>query len=94
MKENKPQIAKRAKQLVESHGNLLDELIAIRVKNGLSQEAVGIRMGVSQPAVAAIEDDDSNPTLSTIRRYALAVGATIDYKVTNDFEPNSTARTQ
>ena len=77
-------IDERAEQLVESHSNLLDELLSIRKQNGLSQELVGARMGISQPAVAAFESEESNPTLSSIRRYALAVGARIEHLVSND----------
>jgi transcriptional regulator with XRE-family HTH domain len=46
-------------------------------------------MGVTQPSVAAFEREDSNPTLSTIRRYALAVGARISYQVLDAFESSS-----
>lgn len=70
-----------AEALVESHYQLIQSLIAIRLQSGLSQETVGTRMGVSQPSVAAFEAADSNPTLSTIRRYALAVGAQINHQV-------------
>ena len=49
----------------------------------ISQKLVGDRMGVSQPTVAAFESYDANPTLSSISRYARAVGAEIEFKVTN-----------
>ena len=38
------------------------------------------------PAVAAFESHESNPTLSTVRRYALAVGARISHEVDDDLE--------
>ena len=41
-------------------------------------------MGISQPSVAAFERYDSNPTLATIRRYALAVEARLQTKVVDD----------
>lgn len=86
MKEDLRAIEERAEQLVESHAKLMEELLRLRKKNGISQELVGERMGVSQPAVAAFESHDSNPTLGTIRRYALAVGARIEHKVIDDVE--------
>lgn len=73
------QLEALADSLVESHDKLLKDLIGMRKKHHLSQEAVAERMGVSQPTVAAFERYDSNPTLSTIRRYALAVGASISH---------------
>ncbi|WP_253259637.1 helix-turn-helix transcriptional regulator [Subtercola boreus] len=60
------------------------DLIGLRKKHDLSQETVAGRMGVSQPTVAAFERYDSNPTLSSIRRYALAVGARIRHSVDDD----------
>lgn len=81
MNENLKSIDKLAEQLVESHFRLLEDLIQIRRNKGLSQELVGERMGISQPAVAAFESHDSNPTLSSIRRYALAIGVGLEHKV-------------
>jgi transcriptional regulator with XRE-family HTH domain len=43
-------------------------------------------MGVTQPTVAAFEAHDSNPTLATLRRYALAVRASVSYTV-EDADP-------
>lgn len=70
-----------ATSLVEDHDGLLDALVAMREKHGLSQADVAFRMGVSQPTVAAFERYDANPTLATIRRYALAVRANIESRV-------------
>lgn len=84
MNENAQSLAARAEQLVESHFELMQSLIELRKKNGLSQEVVGERMGISQPAVAAFEATDSNPTLSSVRRYAHAVGARIVHQVISD----------
>lgn len=70
-----------AEDLVESHDQLLSSLIGLRKTHRLTQDAVAERMGVSQPTVAAFERYDANPTLSTIRRYALAVGASIEHRV-------------
>lgn len=75
------QIEALADSLVESHDKLMSDLIGMRKRHGLSQEAVAERMGVSQPTVAAFERYDSNPTLATLRRYALAVGASIGHAV-------------
>jgi transcriptional regulator with XRE-family HTH domain len=89
MNESKREIEARANELVQRDAEFLDDLIAIRVKSGISQETVAARMGVTQPSIAAFEREDSNPTLSTIRRYALAVGARISYQVLDAFESSS-----
>lgn len=78
-------IEARAEALVKSHRELLEHLIGLREANRLSQEQVAERMGVSQSAVSQFERYDSNPKLSTVRRYALAVGARIHHQVENDY---------
>ncbi|WP_295124265.1 helix-turn-helix transcriptional regulator [uncultured Leifsonia sp.] len=70
-----------AEDLVAEHRILMQTLVAHRKAHELTQETVAERMGVSQPTVAAFERYDANPTLSTIRRYALAVGAGIRHHV-------------
>jgi len=70
-----------ADDLIDGHADLLTNLVALRKKHGLTQAEVAERMGVSQPTVAAFERYDANPKLSTIRRYALAVGAGITHDV-------------
>lgn len=77
-------IERRAEDLVLAHENLMRDLIRMRAKHNLTQAEVAERMGVSQPTVAAFERYDANPTLSTIRRYALAVEARLDEKVVDD----------
>lgn len=75
----------RATSLVENHEALLHDLVALRKKHGLSQEVVAERMGISQPAVARFERYDANPRLSTLRRYAMAVGARLCDVVLDDY---------
>jgi DNA-binding XRE family transcriptional regulator len=45
-----------------------------REAQGLSQQEVARRMGTSQPAVARLEAGLSDPRLSTLERYASAIG--------------------
>lgn len=84
MNDSDDRLDARAASLVESHARLLESLIAIRTKHQISQDVVASRMGVSQPTVAAFERYDANPTLASIRRYALAVGARINHDVQDD----------
>jgi transcriptional regulator with XRE-family HTH domain len=77
-------IEARAEALVESDLQLLEKLIALRIKHRLSQAVVATRMGVTQPTVSSFEKYDANPRLSTIRRYALAVDGLITHEVEDD----------
>ncbi len=61
--------------LKERH--LLRALAARRVEMGLSQKVVAALMGTTQPALARLERGEIDPKLSTLERYAAALGQTI-----------------
>jgi DNA-binding XRE family transcriptional regulator len=67
-------------QMVESAletRRLVRQLVAERVKAGLTQDAVARRMGVAQPTVARFERGEIEPKATTVFRYALAIGRTL-----------------
>lgn len=55
--------------------SLLRELAARRQELGLSQTVVAARMGTSQSALARLEGGESDPRISTVERYAIALDA-------------------
>lgn len=71
-----------ADRLVVEDYDLVRELYARRIAQGLSIEEVAERMGVHPDSVRDFEGYDANPRLSTIRRYALSVGALVEHTVT------------
>lgn len=62
---------------------LLRELGARRKKLSLSQTAVAAVMRTSQSAVARLETGDVDAKLSTVERYAAALGCKVDWRITN-----------
>lgn len=66
---------------VESDSDLLDDLIAERLRQGLTQSDLAARMGVTQSAVARIERGDRDPRLATLGRYAHALGVLVRHEV-------------
>ena len=60
---------------------LLRELAARRTELGLSQTIVAARMGTSQSAIARLEQGEADPKLSTIERYAAALGKRIEWRL-------------
>ncbi len=60
---------------------LLRELGTRRERLGLSQTAVAARMGTSQSAVARLEAGELDPKLSTVERFATALGLRIEWRV-------------
>lgn len=70
-----------ADELARQTLNVMPALVKLRDKKGLSQEYVAERMGITRAGVAQLERKDSNPTLSTLRRYALAIDALLTIEV-------------
>jgi predicted transcriptional regulator len=64
---------------------MLDELLKARKGAGLTQEQVAKRMGTKTPAIARIESGGGrkkhSPSISTLRRYAEAVGCRLKIKL-------------
>jgi ribosome-binding protein aMBF1 (putative translation factor) len=55
----------------------LQSLVVIRKRKGLTVEMLATRMGVSEQYVRMFETPGYDPTLSALRRYALAIGADV-----------------
>ncbi len=57
---------------------VVDELAGARRAAGLSQTEVAARMGTSQSVVARLESGQIDARLSTLQRYATAVGQQLE----------------
>ena len=84
MAENQERVLERARALASAEETLMDQLVALRRAHSLSQKDVAERLGVTQAAVSQFERYDSNPTLATLRRYALAIEARLEFGVVDD----------
>ncbi len=61
---------------------LVSDLVAARTVAGMPQEEVALRMCSTTSAVSRLESGvGTRPTLSTIEKYALAVGARVEIRV-------------
>ena len=60
---------------VDRRISLIEDLVALRKKVGLTQKQLARRMGVGQSTVSGFETEGSDPRLSTVQRYARAVEA-------------------
>ncbi|MGS0561366.1 helix-turn-helix domain-containing protein [Microbacterium aurugineum] len=74
----------RAKVLAREDRDMRAELVRLRRRANLTQKMVAEQLGVTAQAVAKIERYDADPKLSTLRRYANAVGAIVEHRVTAD----------
>lgn len=65
---------------LEEEFALINELLGARAKAKLSQAQVAQRMGTSQSAVARMEGGHT-PSLSSLRKYARAVGRRVEIRL-------------
>ena len=56
---------------------LIDALIELRRRTEVTQTELAKRMGVKQPTISGFENQDSDPRVTTIQRYARALGARV-----------------
>jgi len=61
---------------------LVSDLTAQRQSAGLSQTEIAARMGTSQSAVARLEAGEADLRVSTLERYAAAIGSQIRWQIT------------
>lgn len=57
------------------------QLIGARKRAGLSQAEVALKMGTTQSAVARLESGQRLPALSSLQRYADAIGHKLDVRL-------------
>lgn len=72
------------KEMAARRRSLTEALTLRRTELGLSQTQVAARMGTSQSAVARLESGDADVRLSTIERYAAALGQRLDWHLEDD----------
>ena len=73
-------VQRLARELLKEDDDLLSELVRLR-RESMTQQQVADRLQISRPAVAAFERYDSDPRLSAVRRYALAIRASVRHSV-------------
>lgn len=67
--------------MADRRRDLVSDLVAVRRAHGLTQTEIAARMGTSQSAVARLEGGDLDVRLSTLERYAAALGHAVDWQV-------------
>ena len=68
-------------EMADRRRRVIEELAAARRASGVSQTEIAARMGTSQSAVARLESGELDARMSTLERYAAAVGAVVDWQV-------------
>ncbi len=73
---------RKAYEDLEEEYSLIREMLAARSKSGLTQEAVAESMRTTKSAVSRLESAGKHtPSLTTLRKYAQAVGCRLKIKL-------------
>jgi len=77
-----PAVKSEVERLNREEFAILDQILAARKAAGLSQAQVAKRMGTQAPAIARLESalatGKHSPSLSTLRKYAAALGKRVE----------------
>lgn len=80
--KERPEIMARAKEFFaaqEATKKIISRLKAERERQGLSLADIQERTGITRGAISLLENSDSpNPTIKTLQRYAMALGAKLE----------------
>ncbi len=74
---------KSAYDLLETEFALIDALITMRKKSGLTQEEVAQKLGTQKSNISRLETGSGNPSWKTLKNYADACGFEISMKLKN-----------
>jgi DNA-binding XRE family transcriptional regulator len=84
---------KEAYKELEEEYALIREMLAARSRSGLTQEAVAELMGTTKSAVSRLEAAGKHaPSLTTLKKYAQAVGCHLEIKLVPESRTNRSTR--
>lgn len=72
---------------LESEFVLIDTLISMRKKSGLTQDEIAKKMGTQKGNISRLERGNSNPSWKTLQNYAHACGFELFMKVKTMHSP-------
>lgn len=75
--------AQQALELVRQRNALIRRLVAHRSEMNLSAKDVADKLDLNKSTISRFESGESDPHLSTILRYALAVGSDLKFEVSS-----------
>lgn len=60
---------------------VISELIAARIKNGMTQKQIAEKVGTKQSAIARLESGNVNPSLDFLEKIAKVFGSTLTIRL-------------
>ena len=60
---------------------IISQVIAARIKRGMTQQQIAQKMGTKQSAIARLESGNSNPSISFLEKLASVLGYKLTIKI-------------
>jgi len=79
------------KEMIKAKARLVSAIIRRRKMLGLTQLEVAKRAGLTQPAVARLENDAQIPRMDTLQKIAIALGLRLEFVAIENDEEAATA---
>ena len=74
---------RRKYEALEPKYAFINELLSARRDSGMTQEAVALKIGTTKSAISRLESGSKHsPSITTLRKYAEAVGCELEIKLT------------
>ncbi len=77
----KDKAVKRAYNDLELEFSIIQQIINKRLKNGMSQKDLAVKIGTKQPSIARFESGHYNPTISFLKKVSEALGSKLEIKI-------------
>lgn len=74
-------------EALESEFSLIDQLITMRTRAGLTQEDVAEKLGTNKSNISRLERGRVNPSWGTLNRYAAACGFRVRLEAVEEKHP-------
>ena len=65
---------KQAYEDLEVEYTIMNEMLKLREKSGMSQSQLSKRTGITQPDISRLENGKANPSIATLKKLARAFG--------------------
>jgi len=65
---------KQAYEDLEVEYTIMNEMLKLREKSGMSQSQLSKRTGITQPDISRLENGKANPSIATLKKVARAFG--------------------
>jgi predicted transcriptional regulator len=72
---------KKAYDSLELEFSIINQIIDKRIKKGMSQKDLALKMGTKQPSIARFESGYYNPTISFLKKISEALGSKLEIKI-------------